>query len=282
MTGFINIIKPPFIGSTKVVTAVKRKFSVPCGHMGTLDPMASGVLPVGIGKTTRLFPYMLEKEKVYVAEFTFGYLTDTLDVTGTTEKETGVIPTKEQIEKVLPEFVGEIMQIPPKYSAKCVNGKKGYDLARRGIEFELAPKKVNIESITLLEETKKNVFSFEIVCGGGTYIRSIARDLGEKCGSLAVMSALERTKSGAFNMENGVDLEEFVSSSEPEKYIIPADFAVNFDKLILTPYQSKKILDGVYENYGFKDGIYRVYNQTDFWGIGEVNNGILKIKSYVR
>jgi len=282
MTGFINILKPSGMGSTYAVTAVKKKFNLPCGHMGTLDPMASGVLPVGIGKTSRLFPYMLEKTKTYRAKFKFGILTDTLDITGKTEKESDYIPTLSEIEKVLPEFIGEIMQVPPKYSAKCVDGKKGYALARRGVDFELAPKKVLIEKITLLEQTGDTEYEFEIVCGGGTYIRSLARDIGEKCGSLAAMSALTRTQSGIFTLENGVPFEEFKESKEPEKYIIPSDLAVNFPKIVLSEKEAQKILNGVFSDHGYEDGLHRVYNQDKFWGVGESRNGILKIKSYVR
>ena len=120
MKGFINLIKPSGMSSAYAVTAVKKKFNLPCGHMGTLDPMAEGVLPVGIGQASRLFQYLLDKEKTYVARFRFGFTTDTLDVTGTITKDGGTIPTKEQIQNVLGKFVGEIDQIPPKYSAKCL------------------------------------------------------------------------------------------------------------------------------------------------------------------
>ena len=121
MTGFINVIKPKGISSARVVTAVKKKFHVPCGHMGTLDPMASGVLPVGVYKTSRLFDYLLTKQKTYVTKVKFGVLTDTLDVTGKIVKETSVVPTKSKIQSVLKNFVGEIDQVPPAYSAKCIN-----------------------------------------------------------------------------------------------------------------------------------------------------------------
>lgn len=282
MKGFINLIKPEGGSSAFAVGAVKKKFHIPSGHMGTLDPMASGVLPIGIGKTSRLFQYMLDKEKEYVAEFAFGTLTDTLDRTGTVTATTDILPTERVIKDSLPFFIGEIDQVPPNYSAKCIDGKRGYQLARSGVEFTLAPKKVTVLGFDYLGQTGENTYKFRIACKGGTYIRSLCRDLGEKCGSLATMVSLDRTKSGVFNYENGVTLKEFKDSNNPEKYILPADIAVDYDKAILTDKQATKILNGVFDDLGYKDGLYRVYNGDDFWGVGESKNGILKIKAYVR
>ena len=282
MTGFINIIKPSGMSSAYAVGAVKKKFNCPCGHMGTLDPMAEGVLPVGIGKTSRLFQYLLDKEKTYIARFIFGYTTDTLDITGQVTEKTDCIPTLEQIKSVLGEFVGEIMQVPPVYSAKCINGKRSYELARQGKEVELEAKKVCILNIECLSQISENEFEFKIDCKGGTYIRSLARDIALKVNSLGVMSKLTRTKCGIFTMQNGIGVDEFKSSDDAQKYIIKSDEAVSFDKLNLSGAQAQKILDGVYENYGFADGIYRVYNEGAFIGVGKVENGILRINSYVR
>ncbi len=282
MKGFVNIIKPEGGSSAFAVGAVKKKFHTPCGHMGTLDPMASGVLPVGIGKASRLFQYTLDKEKEYVAEFEFGYLTDTLDKTGVTLSKTDIVPTESVIKNALPFFIGDIDQVPPNYSAKCVDGKRGYQLARSGVEFTLPPKRVTVNDFCLLEQTAENVYKFKICCKGGTYIRSLARDLGEKCGSLATMVSLVRSKSGIFNLDNGVLLDEFKNSDNPEKYLIPADQVVDYQKAILTNKQATKILNGVFENLGYKNGLYRVYNGEEFWGVGESKNGVLKIKAYVR
>ncbi len=282
MKGFININKAAGKSSAQAVAAVKRLFNVPCGHMGTLDPMATGVLPVGLYKTTRLFPYLLDKTKTYRARFLFGISTDTLDTTGKTENTTDIIPTEQEITSNLDKFTGIIEQVPPNYSAKCVDGKRGYQLARRGVEFSLAPKRVEITDFSLIGRISEKEYEFEITCKGGTYIRSLARDLGAACGSLAVMSALERTASGKFTLDNSVSVDELLSSATPEKFIIPADFAVDYEKLVLTETQAKKILDGVYEDYGFTGGVYRVYNGSDFWGIGEATEGRLKIKAYVR
>ena len=282
MKGFINLIKPKGMSSAYAVSQVKKKLKVTCGHMGTLDPMASGVLPIGLGKTSRMFDYLLDKTKKYIAEFEFGYTTDTLDVTGCVTDRCENLPTKEQIEEVLHEFVGEIDQIPPKYSAKCIDGKRGYQLAREGVEFELKPKKVTVLSFSLNEQTGENKYSFTIECKGGTYIRSLARDLGLRLNSLAVMTSLVRAECGIFSLENGVLVEDFISSDNPEKFIIDSDKAVDFPKAVLSDEQATKILNGVFTNLGFKDGVYRVYNQSEFWGIGYSVDGVLRIKAYVR
>lgn len=270
------------MSSAYAVGAVKRKFNCPCGHMGTLDPMASGVLPVGLGKTSRLFEYLLDKSKTYVAVFRFGLTSDTLDITGEITATTDIIPDEKTVRENLNSFVGDIDQIPPKYSAKCIDGKRGYQLARKGVEFELKPKKVTITRFELLDRLSDTDYKFIIECKGGTYIRSLARDLGEKCGSLAVMASLCRTASGIFNLENGVTVEDLKNSDCAEKYVIPSDDAVTFEKVVLTNEQATRILNGLFDKYPLKDGAYRVYNQTEFWGIGLVTDGILKIKAYVR
>lgn len=282
MKGFINLIKPEGMSSAYAVGTVKRKLNSTCGHMGTLDPMASGILPVGIGKASRLFQYLLDKVKSYEAVFRFGLETDTLDVTGQTTSVCEKIPTEEEVLGVLPQFIGEIDQIPPKYSAKCIDGKRGYQLARQGVEFTLEAKKVTILNIEYLGKKSDTDFAFKIDCKGGTYIRSLARDIAYKLGTLGVMASLDRTACGIFNYQNGVTIEEFKNSDNPQRYLIAPDEAINFKKLVLPAERAQKILDGVFENYGYEDGIYRVYNQDEFWGVGQVKNGVLRINAYVR
>lgn len=270
------------MSSAYAVGGVKKKLNCPCGHMGTLDPMAQGVLPVGVGKASRLFQYLLDKQKTYVARFVFGKTTDTLDVTGNVTATTSVIPNIEDIESVLNKFIGEIDQIPPKYSAKCIDGKRGYQLARKGVEFELEPKKVTILDIRCLAQTAENEFEFEIDCKGGTYIRSLARDIALECGSLGVMSRLDRTKAGIFDYTNGVCIQEFMDCNDVQKYIIPAEQAVNFPKAVLSNKQATRILNGLFDDLGLEDGLYRVYNEQEFWGVGTATNGVLRINAYVR
>ena len=281
--GFINVDKPSGIVSSTVVNKIKWLSGTPCGHMGTLDPLASGVLPVGVGNATRLFDYFLEKEKEYVAEFTFGVDSDTLDSTGNLVYG-GHVPSEEEIKEVLPTFFGDIMQVPPKYSAKNVNGKRGYDLARAGIDFELSPKKVHIYGIEMLGEVegKLDAYCLKIRCGGGTYIRSLARDIAEKLGTKAVMSALRRTQSGVFTLENAIPfsiLEADPSVEELEKYLIPTESVLPYAKLFLNENQTKKVLQGQQVRVETVDGIYKLYENERFYGLAEVKEGKAKAKT---
>ncbi len=281
MNGFINILKPVGISSAAVVSKVKRKLNQPSGHMGTLDPLASGVLPIGVNKASRLFNYLLSKDKVYEAEFTFGYQTDTLDSGGVIEKETSVIPTEKQILSVIGDFIGEIDQVPPKYCANNINGKRGYALARSGVDFELKAKRITINDISVLSY-QENKLNLRIDCKGGTYIRSLARDVANRVGSLATMTALRRTKSGVFTEENGVDLEEFINSPTPLNYMLPPHIAVSFPRLDLNARQGTRLLNGLRDEYSFDEGFCVVFVENDFWGVGEIENGLLKMKSFVR
>lgn len=279
--GFFSIDKPSGIVSSTVVNKIKWLSGVPCGHMGTLDPLASGVLPVGVGNATRLFDYFLEKEKEYIAEFTFGVDSDTLDSTGNLVRE-GYVPNEQNIEEVLPTFFGDIMQVPPKYSAKNVNGRRGYDLARAGIEFELAPKKVHIYGMELLGKISEDTFQIKINCGGGTYIRSLARDIAAALGTKAVMSALRRTKSGIFTLENSLPFSFFEadpSVEELEKYIIPTQEVLPFERLALTEKQEKKLLQGQQVCVENANGVYKIYQEDSFYGLAEVTDGKAKAKT---
>ena len=280
--GFFNVDKPSGITSGAVVNKCKWLTGVPCGHMGTLDPLASGVLPVGIGNATRLFDYFLQKEKIYVAEFTFGVTSDTLDSTGELVYG-GDIPTPENVQSVLPDLVGDIMQMPPKYSAKNVNGKRGYELARAGVEFELAPKQVRIESIDCLGKADNaNAYLFRIKCGGGTYIRSIARDMASLLGTQAVMSSLRREQSGIFTLKNSIPyslLEQDLPVSELEKYVIKTDSVLPYPTLTLTEKQERSFYNGAPTRVDEQDGLYKIYNKDGFYGIAQVLGGNVKIKT---
>lgn len=277
--GFINIDKSSGGTSSAIVNRIKWLSGVPCGHMGTLDPLASGVLPVGVGNATRLFDYFLEKQKTYIAEFTFGETSDTLDCTGEIVKG-GEVPSEKEILSVLPKFIGEIDQIPPKYSAKNVNGKRGYDLARAGIEFELPPKRILVHGIDLLEKSseKENAYIFKIVCGGGTYIRSLARDIALACGTQGLMSALRRTQSGIFTVENAISIEELTEENIAEKVILTEN-VLPYPTLTLDSPRAYKIFDGVAIETGANDGLYKFYKDDGFYGIAEVKNGKAKIKT---
>ena len=281
--GFFNVDKPSGLVSSTVVNKLKWLTGAPCGHMGTLDPLASGVLPVGVGNAARLFDYFLQKEKEYIAEFTFGVDSDTLDSTGTLVYG-GYVPSEGEISAVLPTFFGDIMQIPPKYSAKNVNGKRGYELARAGVEFELAPKKVHIYGMEMLgkSEDKENTYRIKIRCGGGTYIRSLARDIAAALDTKAVMSSLLRTQSGCFHLEKAIPfslLESDPSMEELEKYLIPTASVLPFADLKLDEKQTVKILQGQQVRVDEADGLYKLYNTDGFYGVAEVTNGLAKAKT---
>ncbi len=279
MTGFIIVNKAEGRSSAREVAVIKRLTHTPCGHMGTLDPMASGVLPVAVGNAARLFDYFLKKEKTYVATFRFGADYDTLDTTGAVLNDGGRIPSKNEISEAIPSLVGEVLQIPPKYSAKNVNGQRGYQLARGGVEFELPPKRVTIKSIKLLNELGYGEFSFEIECGGGTYIRSIARDMAAKLGTFAAMSALKRTRSGPFLIENSVST-DLLDEENLHKYFIPCDSVLPLESIYAEGETAKKIFNGVCVNCNYKDGLYKLYNaEKSFYGLAEVAEGILKVRT---
>lgn len=279
--GFFNVDKPSGTLSSTVVNKLKWLSGTPCGHMGTLDPLASGVLPVGVGNATRLFDYFLEKEKEYIARFTFGVDSDTLDSTGVLVRG-GHVPDEKELEDVLPTFLGDIMQIPPKYSAKNVNGKRGYDLARAGVEFELAPKKVSIYGMELMGRIDESTYEIKIRCGGGTYIRSIARDVAAALGTKGIMSALHRTKSGIFTVENAVPFSVF--EEDPpleilERYLIPTEQVLPFETLCLQAKQEERLYHGQLVAVDAADGLYKIYQNKSFYGIAEVKVGRAKAKT---
>lgn len=279
MTGFINVNKAAGVSSAREVAIIKRLTGTPCGHMGTLDPMADGVLPVAVGNAARLFDYFLKKKKTYVATFKFGDDYDTLDTTGSVIKSGGRTPTVDEIEKVIPSLIGEVMQIPPNYSAKNVNGKRGYMLAREGVEFSLPPKQVEIDSIKLLSFDGDRSFKFEIECGGGTYIRSIARDMAAALNTYAAMSALTRTKSGNFSMESAVRTDVLTKENISE-FLIPCDSVLPFDSIYAGGNLAKKIFNGVSVECGYSDGTYKIYNENkDFYGLAVVQGGVLKVRT---
>ena len=278
MTGFIIVDKAAGASSAQEVAKIKRLVNTPCGHMGTLDPMASGVLPVAIGNSARLFDYFLDKRKTYLATFRFGVDSDTLDTTGALSEHAGSIPSKSQILSVLGEFIGEIDQIPPKYSAKNVSGKRAYQLARSGVEFSLPPKKVKIYSIKLLGQPSEDSFDFEIECGGGTYIRSIARDLAARLETCAVMSALKRTKSGLFSIDNAVSTKD-LTVDNIKNFIIPTDSVLPYESITPDEKSAKKLFNGLSVYFDKADGIYKIYSiDGSFYGLAEVAQSNLKVR----
>lgn len=258
MKGFLNLNKPSGITSAQAVAIVKRKLNLKnekVGHTGTLDPMASGVLPIAIGRTTRLFDFMLSKQKTYIAEFTFGYETNTLDSEGKVCFQNGKIPDETSVINALQDFCGEIEQVPPVFSAKSVNGVRAYNLARNNKSVNLTPCKVVVYEFTFLSRTD-NIFKFKITCGSGTYIRSLCRDLAHKLGTFATMTSLVRTKTGVFEIENTVDL----NNISIEK-VLPCEYVLaNLPSFNVTEDEQKILLDGKpVKKCELKAGEYKVY-----------------------
>ncbi len=283
MNGFINYYKPSGISSAYAINRIKKLFKGhKIGHMGTLDPLAEGVLPIAVGKSTRLFDFLLDKTKVYIAEFTFGYQTDTLDRGGEVIKSGGKIPTLEEIKKVIPSLVGKVMQVPPSFSAKNVGGQRSYALARKGIEVELKPKQVEIDCIEVLSQNGSS-FTLEITCKGGTYIRSICRDMAIALNTFATMTALKRTKSGSFTIDNSVTENDVLNIKDIQDLLIKPDTVLTFEKVYLDKYQTTEQLNGRPYDIKLIDGTYSVYDFSgSFLGVGIYQNNTLKIKAYIK
>lgn len=228
MDGIINIYKDKGFTSHDVVAKLRGILQMKkIGHTGTLDPDATGVLPVCLGKATKVCDLLTDKDKVYEAEIRFGIITDTLDMTGTIKEERQVSLDKEQLVDTLAAFVGEIEQIPPMYSAIKINGKKLYELARKGQVVDRKPRKVIIHELTLLEENlEKGECKIRVHCSKGTYIRSLCNDIGERVGCGAAMKSLVRTRSGDFSIENTFTLsqvETLVRDGKVEEFLMPVD-----------------------------------------------------------
>ena len=250
------------------------------GHSGTLDPMATGLLTVFVGRATRAVQFAETYNKRYVASLRCGYSTDTQDTSGRVTAQTGISPTEAELTDVLPEFTGEISQIPPMYSAIKVSGKKLYELARKGETVERKPRTVNISELSLVGHDGDD-FVLSVSCSKGTYIRTLCNDIGERLGCLACMSALRRTNAGPFDVRDAHTHSEI--SEGPERYIIPADSLFSEHPAIeLSAAQTAKLKCGNILNVSAKNGTYRVYGENgDFLALANVSAGKLKtIKSF--
>lgn len=271
--GFVNVLKAPGITSHDIVAHLRKVYGMKkIGHAGTLDPAAAGVLPIALGKATRMLEYMDNIDKSYTAEVTFGYTTDSGDDTGNVIEEMAAyqMPTKDMINKVLESFRGEIKQHPPIYSAVRINGHKAYDLARRNIKVEMPERAVIIHDIKF-HEMRKNGFVFLVKCSKGTYIRSLCMDIGKKLGIPAVMSFLVRTHVGAFKLENAWSTEEI--GMLPHKALYAMDFPIkHLPEYKITENEALMIKQGKKINAAEKtqitDKFIRLYTDKEFVGIG--------------
>jgi tRNA pseudouridine55 synthase len=224
MNGFINLLKPPGMSSGAVVAIVKRLTGERVGHAGTLDPEASGVLPIMVGRATRLLDCFPDHSKSYVAEIAFAGATDTQDAQGTIIEPKQSVPEREEILAVLPQFRGKIMQRPPAYSALKKDGVPLYALARQGKAVETQARETVINQLELGGRTGEDGYMLSIDCGSGTYIRTLCHDIGQALNAPAHMRFLLRTRHGAFSIENAVTVEEIMEAGNLEKYLLPLDF----------------------------------------------------------
>lgn len=278
--GIIAINKPKDWTSFDVVNKIKYMVKPnKVGHLGTLDPMATGVLLVTVGKATKLFDIMQEKQKTYVATFEFGYETDSLDSTGQTLKTTTKIPTREEILAVLPKFIGKINQIPPKYSAKSINGVRAYDLARRGENFELKPKQVEIFDIKFIDYSN-NLLVLEIVCGSGTYIRSVGRDIAYELNSFATMINLTRTKIDKFTLQQCYGIDK-LNKDNVHEFILPLNKILDYEILDLSDSETMKLLNGQVLNIDKKDGLYFLNYNSEIAAIVKISEFKAKMSIYL-
>ena len=251
MEGFLIIDKPKGLTSHDVVEKVRRKFKVKAGHLGTLDPLATGVLPIAIGKATKLTSFFIGEDKEYEGEMVLGFATDTYDVEGRVIRRTQRLTVDvDKLKKILEEFKGEVEQIPPLYSALKVKGKRLYEWARQGVEVERKPRKAKIFALKLLNISLPYV-KFYVHCSGGTYIRTLVNDIGEKLGCFATLKELKRIRSGPFHLKHALPL----SVIEEANSILPLlrrmeEFLDRFKNVKVKEEFEEKVLHGtpVYKN----------------------------------
>lgn len=228
--GWINLNKPVGMTSTQALAAVKRALNPQkAGHAGTLDPLASGILPIALGEATKTVPYVQDSIKTYNFTVTWGEQRTTDDAEGGVMRQSDKRPARADVEALLPAFHGDVEQIPPQFSAIKVDGNRAYDLARDGEEVILKSRLVYIESLEIVAHTEQET-SFRCVCGKGTYVRSLARDMGEKLGCFGYISLLERAAVGPFTLENAISLDFFTDSDNkpsPEQVLLPLTTALD-------------------------------------------------------
>ncbi|MDD7380000.1 MAG: tRNA pseudouridine(55) synthase TruB [Succiniclasticum sp.] len=266
--GIINVLKPPGMTSHDVITKIRHMYHIKkAGHAGTLDPDAAGVLPVFLGNATRLLEYASAERKCYRAEALLGVRTDTGDDSGTpVEEKTAAHLTRAKLEQVLAQFRGQIMQVPPMYSALKVQGKKLYEYARQGQEIVREPRPIEIFHLQLVVYDPP-YFTLDIECSKGTYIRTLLEDIAAAADTCACMTFLLRTGAGRYPLAEAFTLEEIAAA--PEKVLLPPETAVaHFPLLAVNPLQAYRITGGVRTTIkGTAEGTYRLYCGSEFLGL---------------
>lgn len=298
MDGVININKPAGWTSQDVCAKLKRALHVKkAGHTGTLDPMATGVLPVCVGKATRIIEYYGKDAKTYSCVMKLGIETDTLDMTGETLRTGSYAKvTEKAVREAFKAYTGVIEQIPPKYSALKIDGKRAYDLARQGEDFEIKPREITIYGNKVDRiDLENGEIKFEVTCSKGTYIRTICDDIGRTLGCGGAMKELTRTASGFFRIEDSYTIDEVISAASDSeklgKMIVPPDVTLEkLGKITLYDNRVTAFMNGnsTWSN-GFRviersefDDMYRVYAGSEFLGVAGVENGSLVPKKVFR
>jgi len=283
VNGIVIVDKPQGWTSQDVTARLRRVFNTRrIGHGGTLDPMATGVLPVFVGRATRGVEFFEHAEKTYETVLRLGMTTDTEDVTGTVLTQAEVSVTPEQIDAVLQQFRGEILQVPPMYSALKVNGQKLCDLARKGKEVERKPRPITIHELKLLE-TGENTLCLRVRCSKGTYIRTLCKDIGEALGCGGCMAELRRVSAGEYTIEEAVPLQQLLEAQNPENYLRSVDTIFrNHPAVKLTANQEKRCRNGNAFSVALAEGTYRAYSQTgEFLMLAKVEDGVMStVKSF--
>ena len=283
MDGIVIVDKPQGWTSQDVTARLRRVFGTRrIGHGGTLDPMATGVLPVFVGRATRAVEFFEHAEKTYETVLRLGITTDTEDMTGTVLTEGNVSFTEEQLQETLAAFRGEILQIPPMYSALKVNGQKLCDLARKGKTVERQPRPITIHELTLVERGE-NTLRLRVRCSKGTYIRTLCKDIGEKLGCGGCMESLRRVAAGEYTVDEAVPLQTLLDTEKPEKYLRSVDTMFrNYPAVTLTANQETRCRNGNAFSVSLAPGTYRAYSQGgEFLMLAKVNGGVMStIKSF--
>ena len=283
MDGIVIVDKPRGWTSQDVTARLRRVFGTRrIGHGGTLDPMATGVLPVFVGRATRAVEFFEHAEKTYETVLRLGITTDTEDMTGTVLTEENVSFTEEQLQETLAAFRGEILQVPPMYSALKVNGQKLCDLARKGKTVERQPRPITIHELTLVERGE-NTLRLRVRCSKGTYIRTLCKDIGEKLGCGGCMESLRRVAAGEYAIDEAVPLQTLLDTEEPEKYLRDVDTMFrNYPAVTLTANQETRCRNGNAFSVSLAPGTYRAYSQGgEFLMLAKVDSGVMStIKSF--
>ena len=283
MNGIVIVDKPQGWTSQDVTARLRRVFNTRrIGHGGTLDPMATGVLPVFVGRATRGVEFFEHAEKTYETVLRLGITTDTEDISGTVLTEQDAFVTGEQLEEVLANFRGEILQVPPMYSALKVGGQKLVDLARKGKEVERQPRPITIHELRLLGMDAGGIH-LRVRCSKGTYIRTLCKDIGEALGCGGCMAALRRVQAGEYTIDEAVPLQTLLETEDPEPYLRPVDTMFRqYDAITLTEKQELRCRNGNSFSITLPDGTYRAYGKNgEFLALSKVDGGIMStIKSF--